>query len=450
MTEKTDVMHQEHKPQRRISRRLLLQGLGAATVGMVGYHAMRKRTSLAIIGAGMRGGQHVNLLNLMGYGCYRYADVRAICDVDIRKARELCAASSGSPTAHQDYRELLDRKDIAAVIIATPDHWHAKIAIDFMRAGMAVYCEKPMTLTFAEGEQIIQVVGETQSVFQMGTQQRCHSQFRTACELVRAGRLGTLEEVDITLGEILYKVGTLHNETRPPLDLDWDMWLGSTKEIAYCRVKHHGWGGFYEWSGGKVTGWGSHHLDIVHWLFGVHQASQLVAVTGHGEHPNVTSSGDVARRFDIKLMYANGVIVNVRSVPKGKDSGILFRGSSGRVFCNRGRVTGRPVEDLTAHPLPDEFRMHRSSAWSKGKLANIQHYYNFFHSIETGETPIATAEEGHSTATALHLANIAMRTGREIRWDASQKVIIGDNAANAMLRRTERVPYAIESAIEQL
>lgn len=431
-------------PRRRgISRRKFLGVSALATAGVAGaYYGTRRCIPAALIGAGIRGTQLAWHLRYLGYVYNPYAKLRAICDAYLPNAEAVRDGEAHGAEVYQDYRDVLDREDIKAVFIAAPDHWHAQIAIEAMQAGKAVYCEKPMTLTVAEGQRMVEVARETGAVVQIGTQQRCHGYFRTACELVTNGRLGKLTGVEITLGEDLYDESVRCDASTVPDGMNWDLFLGQTELVEYCRARHKMWGHFYDYSGGMITGWGSHQLDIAHWGMGISEGGP-VRVSGTGTFSEPSSGYDVPRTFVVEMDYPNDVRVTIRSSENGESDGITFVGDRGRVFCNRGRVSGKPVEELADDPLPEGVRMHAWPAGKYGKTAVIQHQRNFLHCIETGAEPIAGVVNGHRVASALHLANISIRLGREIRFDPESEQIIGDEEANGMLSRKRRSPYVI-------
>ncbi len=315
------------------------------------------------------------------------------------------------------------------------------MVIDACRAGKDVYCEKPLTLTIDEGKLLTRVVRETGRVVQVGSWQRSDQRFRLAVELVRKGRLGTLQRVDVVLGK---------NATggpfpcRPiPKHFNWDLWQGQTPDTPYREERaHYTFRWWYEYSGGQMTDWGAHHLDIAQW--GIN--SLPVEIDGQAEFPVVTDGFNVAVNFGATYRYANGVTMTVSDTGR---SGIMFTGDRGRIFVNRGVVQGKPVEDLTNDPLPRESldvydydnldRPERA-----GKLdAIINHMGNFFDCVQSRRTPISDVESQHRSATTCHLGNISMQLGRPLKWDAEREAFPDDNGANQLLSRQQRAGFEL-------
>ncbi len=373
-----------------------------------------------------------------------YGDIVAICDVD-RHVREQARASFGStPAIFEDYRQLLDRQDVDVVTIGTPDHWHAKMVIDACRAGKDIYVEKPLTLTVAEGHEIEKVVRETGRVVQVGSWQRSDSRFRLAVEMVRQGRIGELRRVEVVLGK---NVTGGPFPVRPvPGHLNWDLWQGPTPDVPYIEERcHYTFRWWEEYSGGQMTDWGAHHLDIAQWGTGM-EHSGPVEIEGTATFPDIPNGYNVAIDFQARYLYPNGVEMVVLDTGR---NGILFEGTEGRIFVNRGTVAGRPVDDLADDPLPRErYRLYPHDNLSRppraGKLDGIvNHMGNFFDCIASRELPIADVFTQHRSVVTCHLGNIAMKLGRKLRWDPERERFVDDEEANRHLRREQRSPYTV-------
>ncbi|MFH1264233.1 MAG: Gfo/Idh/MocA family oxidoreductase, partial [Planctomycetota bacterium] len=372
-----------------------------------------------------------------------HGDIVGIADVD-RHVREQARAAFGStPRIYDDYRQLLDRKDIDVVTIGTPDHWHAKRVVDACRAGKDVYVEKPLTLTLDEGKLMRKVVDETGRVVQVGSWQRSDHRFRLAVELVRQGRIGKLERVDVVLGK--NKTGGPFPTDDPPRHLNWDLWQGQTPDVPYIEERcHYTFRWWYEYSGGQMTDWGAHHLDIAQWGIGSHP----VEIEGTAKFPNVPNGFNVALDFHARYRYANGVQMTVAD--NGR-TGIMFTGTEGRVFVNRGTVEGKPIEELAEKPLPrEQFKVYDFDNLDRpermGKLdAIVNHMGNFFDCIRQGRKPISDVESQHRSVSTCHLGNISMHLGRTLTWDPDSERFPGNEEANARLSRPQRVPYEIET-----
>jgi predicted dehydrogenase len=318
------------------------------------------------------------------------------------------------------------------------------MAVDAMHAGKAVYCEKPISLTVAEGKLLVSTVRETGAVFLGGTQQRSAWKFRTAVELVRNGRLGRLHTVTVTLPQRWQGDGDGPFPSFPvaPPWLDWDAWLGQAPRVDYCPQRCHGsFRRWFEYSGGQMTDWGAHHMDVAHWALGITDGGPRT-VEGRGKMPHVANGFNTPIEFTADLHYPGGVRVQVRSHPDFDENGLLFEGDQGSLFVNRERLTGAAVEELSGRPLPpDAFRLQAGPS----SRANQQthHLRHFYACVRWREEPVADVVSMHRSATACHLANISMRLGRKLTWDAAREQVVGDDGANAMLRRDRRSPYLL-------
>jgi predicted dehydrogenase len=372
-----------------------------------------------------------------------YGDVVAIADVD-RHVREQARASFGStPRIFEDYRQLLDRKDVDVVLIATPDHWHAKMLIDAVRAGKDVYCEKPLTLTVDEGRHILKAVEEADRIVQVGTWQRSDSRFRLAAEMVRQGRIGKL--LRVTCATDKNPTGGPFATQPVPSHFNWELWQGQTPDRPYIPERsHYTFRWWYEYSGGKMTDWGAHHIDIAQWAID----SLPVSIDGRATLPPAPgeTSYNVAVDFEADIEYANGVQLLIRD--NGRN-GILFEGDAGRIFVNRGSINGKPVEDLPKRPLlRDQFNLYADDNLDRperaGKLdAIINHMGNFYDCCLSRRTPISSVLSQHQSVTTCHLANISMRIGRPLRWNPQTERFVGDSEADGWLAREQRQGYEV-------
>ncbi|NOX55475.1 MAG: Gfo/Idh/MocA family oxidoreductase [Planctomycetes bacterium] len=372
-----------------------------------------------------------------------HGNVVAFADVD-RNVREQARASFGSTQKiYEDYRALLDNKDVDIVLIATPDHWHAKILIDACRAGKDVYIEKPLTLTIDEGKHICRVVKETGRVVQVGSWQRSDARYRRAVEMVRQGRLGKLKRVVCSTGP--NPSGGPFPVRPVPNCLNWDLWQGPTPSVPYIEERcHYTFRWWYEYSGGKMTDWGAHDIDIAQWGIG----ELPIEIDGQGEFPNIPNGSNVATRFRATIRYPSGVVLEV--VDRGR-VGVLFEGEKGRIFVNRGTLAGKPVDALKDDPLPREkFVLYDFDNLDRpervGKLDSIvNHMGNFFDCIRARKTPISDVVSQHQSVTTCHLANISMRLGRPLRWDPLKEQFIDDQEANGWLSRPRRKGFELEA-----
>lgn len=417
------------------SRRTFLQtsaGLVAATMApawfvtrtaVAAQESKNDRPTLGAIGVGSRG-SHI------AAQAAEFGDMVAVCDVD-RQHAEAAKERVGASEIYEDYRRLLDRNDIEAVTIGTPDHWHTAICIAAMKAGKDVYCEKPLTLTIEEGRQILKTIKETGRILQVGTQQRSDWRFRLACELVRNGRLGKLQKVTVTLPDSTLEGGSF--ETKPvPAHLNWGFWLGQAPSVNYIPERcHYTFRWWYEYSGGVLTDWGAHHMDIAHWAMDM-ENSGPVTIDGKGTLPEILDGYNTPKYFTVDMTYPNDVALTVNI----GDNGVLFEGDAGRMFVNRGRITGKPVEELEDNPLPeDRIKLYESD----------DHMGNFIECIKERKEPASNALAHHRTVSACHLANISLRLGRKLNWDAEKEQFVGDDEANSMRSRPQRPPHQIQA-----
>ncbi len=405
--------------------------------------AKTERPRLGLIGAGGQGTWDAR-------GAAHYGDFVAICDVDRRHAEKVKNDSrigKGKADVCEDYRKLLDRKDIDAVIIGTPDHWHTKICIDAMRAGKDIYCEKPLTLTIDEGKKLGKVAKETGRVVQVGTQQRSdHNRvFLLAVAMVRSGRIGKIRKVTAAIGG--GPSGGPFPATNPPSELNWDMWLGQAPKTAYREKRCHGefrW--WYEYSGGKLTDWGAHHVDIGQWAIGMEgsgpQAIEVVKrklpVEFRNGYPTVDDRYNTPNAFIVRAKFANDVTLEIRD---DTENGVRFQGTKGHIFVTRDRIDldGGAVDALYKDPVPESLLKELR----KGKPV-AGHMENFFECIRDRSVPVSDVWSHHRALTTCHLANIALRLDRKkLTWDPAREEIVGDSEANAFLTRPQRAGYEI-------
>lgn len=424
-----------------------------------GRNAPSNQINVAALGTGRISRDH----DMPHVWKHEQARIMAVCDVDSKRvedakklvndhySKKTGKAYDGVKT-YGDYREALQNKDIDAVIISTPDHWHSLMAIHAVEAGKDVYLQKPTSLTIADGRAVSNAVHRTGRILQIGSQQRSSPQFRYAAELVRNGRIGDLHTVEVGLpGD---PAGNEEPEMPIPPNLNYEMWLGSTPYVYYTEKRVHpqqgygrpGWLRCEQFGAGMITGWGHHHIDIAHWGMDAEYTGP-VEISGHADFPK-SGLWDVHGIFRTEGVYANGVKMIVSNeLPNG----IKFIGSKGWIFVTRGNYVATasdPVQNTGSKPLtasdpklltskigPEEIHLYES---------HDQHG-NWLECVKTRKQPISPIEIGHRACSACLLHHISMKLKRKIYWDPIKERFKNDDEANSMLSRAQRWPYVIES-----
>ncbi|MFO0958189.1 MAG: Gfo/Idh/MocA family oxidoreductase [Isosphaeraceae bacterium] len=364
----------------------------------------------------------------------RKAETVALCDVDrevLQAARKVAELGTlKTVETFGDYRRVLDRKDVDAVVVTSPDHWHARITVDACMAGKDVYCEKPLSLTVAEGRAMADAAKKYGRIVQTGSQQRSDDKFRLACELVRNGKLGRLKGVTVGLPAVNYNVEPAP-DSAPPAELDYNFWLGPAPDRPYNKNHvHYNFRFFWDYSGGQMTNWGAHHLDIVQWALGMDESGPVEIEATATFDPK--KQYEVPATMKIRYTYKYGgddLIVTCEQGTKAR-GGVTFEGTEGILFVTRGKIEA-PEEILKSQFSGSDTRLYVSK----------NHHDNWLECIASRKAPICEAEIGHRSATVCHLGNIAARTGRILHWDPKAEAIGGDPEAHAMLRRPYRAPW---------
>jgi len=415
-----------------VNRRDFLKGsalvTGAAIVwptivpsSVFGADAPSNRITMGCIGTGGQGSS-----NMKGFNAKSGCQVVAVCDVDAGHRESARKTVDLDPKfCYNDFRELLARSDIDAVLVATPDHWHILTSIAAVRAGKDVYCEKPLTLTIAEGRTLVNEVKRYGRVFQTGSQQRSGSEFRKACELVVNGRIGKLHTMRVGISGNNRTCEPTWTPEPVPEGFDYDMWLGPALWEPYHTQRcHYQFRFILDYSGGQMTNWGAHHLDIAQWG---NQSDDTgpVEIRGKGEFPK-TGLFTTALNAEVEYTYASGVKMYL-----SKGGGTRFEGTEGWIYVNRGKLEAGPESLLTSVIGPDEIHLYQSN----------DHKQNFLDCIKSRKDPICTAEIGHRSSTVCHLGNIAMLLDRPLKWDPQAERFIDDDEANRMTWRPRRAPW---------
>jgi predicted dehydrogenase len=422
----------------------------ARALGRAGRPAPSEQITLGVVGTGNQGFNDINSF-------LRDDRVRivAVCDVNRQSAgywegkvggrepakrlvesfygKENRAGTSRGCDAIADFREILGRRDIDAVEICTPDHWHAAMVIEACRSRKDIYCQKPLSLTIAEGRAMSYAVTSSQVVFQTGSHQRSDRRFRHAAELVRNGRIGDLRKVKVGLpgGRTDYARTGLHKRPEPvPAGFDYDMWLGPAPDAPYAPARCHvNFRWIYDYSGGNVTDWGGHHPDCAQWGMGTELSGPIEIRNAKAVfEPDIL--WNTATAFSFEAVYDNGVTMVIANTEK---IGVTFEGTRGKIHVDRGKLETEPRELAESKIGPDEIHLYKSD----------DHFRNFIDCVISRQPTAAPVEVAHRSITICHLGNIAMRLGRDkLRWDPRTQQIIGDNEAAAMVSRPYRPPWS--------
>ncbi len=392
--------------------------------------------TLGFIGMGKQG-----TYLLRGFLEHAGVHIAAVCDIDRTKKERAVeivnqyyqenplSGSAGTCKAYHDYRELLSRKDIDAVVIATPDHWHAIMVTEAAREGKDIYCEKPLSLTVREARLMVRAVDRYERILQTGSMQRSSTLFRQACELIRNGYIGDVKEAGINIHSDSYPLSSvdckLPGEPVPDY-LDWEMWLGPAPWRPYNAklsppisedVFPH-WRDYKDYSGGMMTDWGAHHFDIVQWALDMDQSGPVEIFPPGGDIRELT------------YRYASGVIMRL---DEKLGNGVLFTGSEGSIFVSRSRIITQPENLARIRLAPDQIHLYESS----------DHLENWLTCIRKRQNPICPAEIGCRSVTVCHTGNIAFWTGQPLDWDPVNEEFTGNEAANRLLCQPMRSPWHV-------
>jgi predicted dehydrogenase len=423
------------------SRRTFLQGtLASAAAWPFVAHAVTadeekkapasERLTLGFIGMGTQNRGH------LGYFLgQKDVQVLAVCDVDTTRrenAQKTVEKRYGEGkkgtykgcAAYNDFRELLARKDIDAVVIATPDHWHTIPAIEACKAGKDIYCEKPLTLTIHEAKLLIDAVRKYNRVFQTGSQQRSEGGFRLACELVRSGRIGKLQRVKVDVGDPSRWCDLPEEKMEP--GLDWDRWLGPAPKRPYNSILsprgvHNNfpdWRNYREYSGGMMTDWGAHHFDIAQWGLGMDESGPV----------EIIPPEDPKAKRGVRYLYANGV-----EVIHGPSGGVLFLGSDGAILVNRGKLLSLPEGVIKEKLGEKDVHLYKSPG----------HQRDWLNCVRSRKKPICDVEIGARSVTVCHLGNLAYWNHARLRWDPKAWQFVGDTGDPKWLDRERRDPWQL-------
>ncbi len=430
-----------------ITRRQFVQGAAAVAAPMIvpsSVFARQDKAPNSRVGLGFIGTGTMNFGHLRRALGTPETQVLALCDVD-KDRREFfkkktdedyskkAGASYKGCDVYADHRELLARKDIDAVMIATPDHWHAFIALEAMKAGKDIYCEKPLTLTIHEARTLIEAARKLGRVFQTGSQQRSDWEFQVAVNMVHKGAIGKVKQIVVDVGSSS-KPCDLPEEAAQP-GLDWDRWLGPAPMRPYNSVlsprgmhtHFPAWRNYKEYSGGMMTDWGAHHFDIAQWFLEADQAGPV----------EIVPPSDPKQDRGVKYVYANGV-----EVLHGASGGVRVIGEGGEITVNRGKLESKP-EGLTQKYRAEKGLKSPSGPDEFLPVKPPSHFKNWLDCLKSREKPIADVEIGARSVTVCHLGNLAYWNRVPLKWDPKAWKFVDGKGDDAWLTRERRAPWAL-------
>jgi predicted dehydrogenase len=426
------MTRRNHRPSRRAFLRTGAAAASAVAIptiitsralGGQGVAPASERIRIGCIGVGNQGMGNMNA---------HIKNVVAVCEVDAKRqaaAKARVQQITGGPCiGYTDYRKMLEDNNIDAVVITTPDHWHALQTIHACQAGKDVYVEKPLSLTIAEGRAMVKAARANKRIVQTGSQQRSATEFRRACELVRNGKIGKVHTVKVGIPGVNFKGPAVPDEP-VPAELDYELWLGPAPQRPYnVKRVHYNFRFFWDYSGGQMTNFGAHHLDIAQWGLGMDESGP-VSVEGSATF-HKDKWYEVPSTYDVKFTYAGGVAMLCGTGQKG---GTLFEGDRGWVHVNRGKLEASDPAILKEALTDNDVKLYVSGS----------HHGNWIECVRSRKAPICDVEIGHRSATVCHLANIAVRSGKKITWDPVKEEIVGDAQTAAMVSRPYRMPWSL-------
>jgi predicted dehydrogenase len=448
---------------RKIDRRAFTTGAAAlGAVAALGPGSLKalgsnERVRLGVIGVGNRGDQLLD-----AFLPHKDAEVVALCDVYQPYLPAAQKKVGGRASLFGDYRKLLDRKDIDAVVIATPDHWHALQFVAACRADKHVYVEKPLSLTIGEGQKMVVVARETKRVTQVGLHRRSSANIREAVQLLQGGAIGkiTVARCYHLRNESPLGIGS-PADCEPPAGLSWDMWLGPAPAVRYnpnrCLYKFR-W--FWDYSGGQLTNFGTHYLDVIQWALG--QDAPRGAFAAGGKYA-IQDNREIPDTMEVVWEYEGGTLVTMSQFNANSSPGNLkgweleFRGTKGTLLMQEGQGYAILPERVRTRDLPalsPLFRKENSeqsraskaviaAAAKKGRADTTDHTRNFLDAIKNGKPANCPVSVGHRSTSATLLAKMALRRGRYLAWDAKNERVVNDEEANKLLTYEYRAPWRL-------
>jgi predicted dehydrogenase len=393
------------------------------------------RVALGLIGSGRQGNADWKLF--LGN-----PDVEPIAAADVYQTSldNGITNSGGKATGYKDFRRLLERKDIDAVIVGTPDHWHALATIMACEAGKDVYCEKPLSLFVREGRAMVNAARKHNRIVQVGSQQRSGPHYQKAVEMVRSGELGKVSHISASMIRNAMPGFGRFPDSQPPAGLDWDFWLGPAPFKPYNELRcQYNFRWFWDYSGGQMTNFGAHDLDIARWAL---NAPGPVAVAGFGSRLSLDDGGETPDVQEVIYQFPGVVVTwSVREMNSAPRPTLEFHGTKGTLTINRNgyQIKG----ERWGSGQERKVQMEDATMAGNGSEQHKLHVRHFIDCVKSRQRPIAEVEDGHLTAAMCHLGNIATRLGRSVRWDPEKEQIIGDAEANRWLERPYRAPWKL-------
>jgi predicted dehydrogenase len=405
----------------------------SSALGMNGLVAPSDRIVMGLIGVGSQG-----ISNMKGFLPFKEVQIVSMCDLDkghLAKASEIVNTfyKNTDCRKHKDYREFLEKEKLDAVIISVPDHWHSLTYIAAANKKLDIYGEKPLARSIGESQQIVKAVQKNKIIWQTGSWQRSLTNFHKGAELVFNGRLGKIKNVEVGLPNGNKLIGM--PPVKPvPSELDWEFWLGSAPKAEYRGVSHWNWRWILDYSGGQLTDWAGHHIDIAHWGLGLDRTGPI-EVSGEGVYPGPNELYNVPTEYDFTCKYSSGVIVRVANaarLPHGM--GVTWYGENGWIHVDRGDVLTASKPELISEEL---------GANKKPLYKSNNHSGNFLECIRSRKETITPVEVAHRSISVGLLGEIAMTTKQKIQWDPAKEKIINNTEASKMLMRQFRAPWKL-------
>ena len=399
-----------------------------------GRPAPSERVVMGAIGLGWQGPG-----NLKQFLANPDVQVVAVCDVDQNHLMQNKAMVDGAYgntdcATYTRFEDLIGRGDLDCVSIALPDHWHAIPAIAAAEAGLDIYGEKPLSHTLVEGRAMCDAVKRNKRIWQTGSWQRSVENFHHAAQLVRNGRIGKVKYVEVGLGQGYEDYAKTGDQTAfgpPPPELDYERWLGPAPVTPYCPARvHKNWRWIMDYGGGRIMDWVGHHLDIAHWGVGLdHTGPETIEGTGV-----IPTEGlwNAPTDYDCACTYAGGLVIRISS---SFPMGTKWVGEDGWIFVSRGKTEAEPASVLEETIGEDEIHLYKSS----------DHFANFINCVKSRKETITPCETAHRSASVGHLCNVAIYTGRKIRWNPKKEVIVDDAGASEMLDPEYRPPWELKA-----